>query len=76
MCSSGPQGEAIVFPDNVSASGRLTRRWAARELGSFRALRGHVVHASVHRGVGRLGSAFAVARAVSQAGTAFAGQGR
>jgi hypothetical protein len=28
MRSSGPRGEAIVFPDVVSARGRLTRRWA------------------------------------------------
>jgi hypothetical protein len=27
MRSSGPRGEAIVFPDVVSARGRLTRRW-------------------------------------------------
>jgi hypothetical protein len=26
MRSSGPRGEAIVFPDNLSARGRLTRR--------------------------------------------------
>jgi hypothetical protein len=28
MRSSGPRGQAIVFPDVVSARGRLTRRWA------------------------------------------------
>jgi hypothetical protein len=30
MRSSGPRGEAIVFPDVVSARGRLTRRWASQ----------------------------------------------
>jgi hypothetical protein len=29
MRSSGPRGQAIVFPDVVSARGRLTRRWAS-----------------------------------------------
>jgi hypothetical protein len=27
MRSSGPRGESIVFPDVLSARGRLTRRW-------------------------------------------------
>jgi hypothetical protein len=27
MRSSGPRGEAIVFPDALSARGRLTRRY-------------------------------------------------
>jgi hypothetical protein len=29
MRSSGPRGESIVFPDILSARGRLTRRWAS-----------------------------------------------
>jgi hypothetical protein len=28
MRSSGPRGQSIVFPDVLSARGRLTRRWA------------------------------------------------
>jgi hypothetical protein len=32
MRSSGPRGEAIVFPDVVSARGRLTRRWTAMDV--------------------------------------------
>lgn len=31
MRSSGPRGEAIVFPDVVSARGRLTRRYVVGE---------------------------------------------
>ena len=29
MRSSGPRGQAVVFPDILSARGRLTRRWMA-----------------------------------------------
>jgi hypothetical protein len=29
MRSSGPRGQAMVFPDVISTRGRLTRRWAA-----------------------------------------------